>query len=95
MSGNATRALPLAAGQATSGVGEYCGMVVDETSGTASAKVRVWDGTAAGGTSVLLDVVNLPEADSADSTSPRGVWVTTGIFVEIVSGSVQGSIRIA
>lgn len=69
----------------------YCGFSIRETSGTAVATVRVWNGTSATGT--LLDDISLTAGQSARELYPEGVNADLGIFVQIVAGSVAGSVR--
>lgn len=92
---NAYIAKPVAAGQLVLGVGEYGGVGLHVT-GAAAAAVRLWDGTAASGT--LLETIELA-ASGVDSWASfvlaPPVRFAVGLFVEIVSGAVEGSIRIA
>lgn len=71
--------------------GIYCGFTIRETAGS-TAVVRIYDNTAASGT--LLDTIGLAANESAREFYPGGIWVSTGIYVDIVSGAVEGSIRI-
>lgn len=74
------------------GPGQYFGFAVRETSGTASATVRVYDNTANSGT--LLDTIQLVAGESArEWYGPQGLPYFTGIRVDVVSGAVEGSIR--
>lgn len=78
--------------QAVSGLGTYRGISLRETAG-AAAVVRVWDGTSAAGT--LLDTIALAANASAWTWyDDGGVWFTAGVYVEKVSGTIEGSIRI-
>jgi hypothetical protein len=70
----------------------YRGFSIRETAG-AAAVVRIYDGASASGT--LLDTVSLVASESArELYGSCGIWATAGIFVDVVSGSVEGSIRI-
>lgn len=69
----------------------YCGFSIRETSGTAVATVRIWNGTSATGT--ILDDISLTAGQSARELYPEGIAAELGIFVQIVAGSVAGSIR--
>lgn len=72
----------------------YNGFSLCETSGTASAKVRLWDNAAAAAGS-LLDVVTLTAGESAREHYPdSGIEAASGIFVQVVSGAVEGAIRV-
>lgn len=87
-----SRSVVLAAG-AVAGVGPqgvYKGLRIAETAG-AVARVRIWDNTSAAGT--ILDEVRLL-ANASDWRDEEGVMVNIGIFVEIVAGTVEGSLRI-
>ncbi len=88
---------PNASGQLT-GVGapggQYAGLCL-HSAGTACV-VRLWDNTAASGT--LLDVLELTASGVGSFASyvldDKGGEITKGIYVEIVSGSPEGAIRI-
>lgn len=60
----------------------------------AAATVRIWDNpSAASGT--LLEVVELPADGSAQAFySDGGIRAHLGVFVEVVAGTVEGSVRI-
>lgn len=95
---SAARTLPLVAGAVPGvrGSAVYRGLTVRESAATpAAAVVRVWDGTAAGGGAPLLDVVSLTAGTSTHTSYPDGKYVTTGLFVEVVAGAVEGSVSIA
>lgn len=71
----------------------YRGFSVRETTGAATALIRIWDNaTAASG--LLLDVIALVANESARENYDTAKTATAGIFVEIVSGAVAGSIGI-
>jgi hypothetical protein len=74
------------------GPGRYLGITVRETAG-AVASVRVFDNTAASGT--VIDAVSLA-ANAAWTTyvAGDGLRVDTGIYVDIISGTVEGSVRL-
>jgi len=70
----------------------YRGIVLRETA-AAPAQVRVYDGTSAAG--ILLDDVALAASASASTWyGDGGIWASTGIFVDIVTGTVEGSLRL-
>lgn len=71
----------------------YRGFALRETSGSATATVRIYDGTSASGT--LLDSVQLAAGESArEWYGDGGIKATTGIYVDVVSGAVEGSLRV-
>lgn len=74
--------------------GAYHGFTLRETAG-AVARVDVYDHpSAASGT--LLDSISLAANESArEWYTPGGLEAQKGIFVDIVSGSVVGSIRVS
>lgn len=71
----------------------YFGFSMYETSGTATAKVLIYDNTSATGT--LLDPVTLAPGESRGEHYPLGLQAATGIYVQVVSGSIGGSVRAA
>lgn len=74
------------------GPATYRGYSLRETGG-ADAVVRIWDGTAASG--ILLDTVALAADGSAQAWyGGGGLRAVAGVFVEVVSGAVEGSVRI-
>jgi hypothetical protein len=87
----AARAKTFAAGAAAAGIGIFAGYSLRETAG-AAATVRIWDGTAAAG--ILLATVALTASGSEAFAPPGGVFFATGMFVEVVAGTVEGSIYI-
>lgn len=67
----------------------YVGVSVAETAG-ALAKVRVRNATVAG---VILDTITLQANESVSYTYPRGRSAASGIiYVQVVSGTVEGSV---
>lgn len=71
----------------------YRGFTIRETSGSATALVRIFDNaSAASGT--VLDEIALNSGESAREWYESGVWATSGIYVDVVSGAVAGSIRV-
>lgn len=70
----------------------YNGFSLREATGTASAVVRIFDGMDA--TGLVLDEVSLAPGESRSEFYPRdGFPAARGIFVQVVSGSVAGSVR--
>ena len=76
----------------TTGPGAYRGFSLRETSGAAVATVRVYDGTSAAGT--LLESVSLTASESAREWYDDGIRCDTGIYIDVVAGAVEGSVRI-
>jgi hypothetical protein len=66
------------------------GWSLNESTGSGAAKVRLRDGTSAAGK--LLAVVNLASAASSTTwLAEQAVQVNTGaVYLEVVSGSVEG-----
>lgn len=77
--------------RAVSGV--YRGLTVRETSGSAGAVLRVYDnaGSAAG---TLLQTVSLGNGESFTAVHPVGVWAVDGVYIDVVSGAIEGAIYI-
>lgn len=72
----------------------YAGFTIRETSGGAAAVVRIWDNaSAASGT--LLEEISLASGESAREFYAGGILATLGVYVQVVSGAVAGSIRVA
>lgn len=72
--------------------GVYRGLTVRETAGAAAA-LRVYDhASVASGT--LLETVSLAANGSVQLLYSAGIWAVNGIYVDIVSGAVEGSIRV-
>jgi hypothetical protein len=71
----------------------YAGFSVRETAGS-TATVRVWD-SATGATGAVMEEIALVAYESAREYYPAGITTSgqTGIYVEVVSGTVTGSIR--
>ena len=69
--------------------GRLAGWSIRETSGTASAVVRLRDGVDASGG--LLATISLAAAESArDWFMPTGIGFANGLYIEIVTGAVEG-----
>ena len=69
----------------------YRGFSLRETSGAAVALVRLWDAASATGT--ILDEISLAANESARESYPVPLTAKTGVYIEVVSGAVVGSIR--
>jgi hypothetical protein len=71
----------------------YSGFTIRETGGTVGAIVRVWDNaSAASGT--VLDEISLAAGESAREFYPGGIRASYGVYVQVVSGAIAGSVRI-
>lgn len=88
---SSAQAKTFAAGSLAGGAGFYAGFSLRETAG-AAAVVRLWDNTSAAGK--LIATIALPASSSKDFSVPAGVAFATGLFAEIVSGTVEGSVYI-
>ena len=77
----------------------YYGITVRETGGVAVAKVRVWDNASAA-SGVLLETIGLAAGQSASfqyaaEDASGGLRATKGVYLEVVSGAVEGSVRVS
>ena len=71
----------------------YAGFTIRETAG-ATAVVRIFDhASAASGT--VLEEISLAANESAREYYPGGLHAAKGVYVDVVSGAVAGSVRIA
>lgn len=61
-----------------------------ETTGSAAAKIRLRDGLSVAGPE--LKIISLPSGTSSEISGGADQIQNGGIFVEVVSGSVEGSI---
>lgn len=72
---------------------QYLGFSLRESTGSAGAVVRIWDNASAA-SGVILDPIALGAGESAREFYDGGLDLLHGIYVEIVSGSVEGSVRV-
>lgn len=77
------------------GKGRYHGFTIRETAAS-TAVVRIYDGTSAAGT--LLETIALTAGQSQQAYyepegNAGGIRVDAGIYVDVVSGAVEGSVR--
>jgi hypothetical protein len=70
----------------------YKGFTIRETAGAAAVVDIYDDPNSADGT--LLECISLAADESVSVLYPDGLEASTGIFVDIVSGTVQGSVRV-
>lgn len=86
----AAEAIPGVSGLiSTAAPARYQGFTIAETAG-APAQVRIRDGSATG---TILEQITLTALESADDFYDVGIVAPSGIYVELVSGAVAGSIR--
>ena len=85
--------VPTASASLISGRVLVFGYAVAETTGSATAALRLRDGTASSGTRILP--IHLAANESVrDWFGPNGIVYQQGIYVEVVSGAIEGSIWI-
>lgn len=70
----------------------YGGFTIRETAGS-SALVRIYDNASAG-SGTLLDEIGLNPSESAREYYPDTIVAQAGIYVDVVSGAVAGSVRV-
>lgn len=70
----------------------YRGITVLNSHASEAAAVRVYD-NAEEASGTLLDAVGLV-AGASTSLIYDGIWASEGLYVEVVGGTVEGSIRI-
>lgn len=74
---------------------EYRGFAIRESAGApAAAVIRIYDGISAAG--VLLETISLAASESAREWygGSQPLLAGNGIYVDIISGTVEGSVRI-
>lgn len=78
-------------------IGIMYGWIIAESTGTAPAKIRIWDGTGGEGTGNYIGTVTLAENESNREWFGRDgpPIMKNAIYVEVVSGKVEGSISYA
>ena len=74
------------------GQGYYRGFTIRETAGAAAVVVIYDNASAASGT--VLEQVSLGANESAREFYPSAIFAAAGIYVDVVSGTVAGSVRI-
>lgn len=70
----------------------YLGFSIRETTGLAGAVVEIFDGLDSGGK--LIESIAISSGGSVREYYPNGVILEDGLFVNVVSGTVRGSVRI-
>jgi hypothetical protein len=75
------------------GPGVYRGFAIRETAG-AVATIQIYDNASAA-TGTLLDTIRLAANESArEWYGNDGIWFQNGVYVKIVAGTVEGSVRV-
>ena len=71
---------------------QLLGWAIAETTGTATAGFRLHDGIGTGG-GVLVRINLAANESTRDRGGPPGIWVVNGsIYLEVLSGSIEGVI---
>lgn len=73
-------------------VSALTGWSITESTGSAAAKIKLFDGTKTG-TRLLATISLASGASSHVSLADSASLSNNGIFLEVVSGSVEGSVR--
>lgn len=68
-----------------------CGFSLIETTGTATAEIDLWNGFNASSELVAVIALN-PGQSMRDWYGFMGLYLDTGLYCQIVSGSVRGSV---
>lgn len=71
----------------------YRGFSIRETSGSATALVRLFDNASAASGTVLEEIA-LAAGESAREYYRDGIWAYNGVYLDVVSGAVAGSVRV-
>ena len=89
------RTVPIVSGQTSgqlvNGAGRLFVHTITETTGAATAKYTLYDGTGVSGT-LLVPVTLAANESSRDYFGKHGIPFLTGVYIEVVSGSVQGAL---
>jgi hypothetical protein len=77
-----------ASGAILTGAGYLCGWSVAETSGSAAAAVRFWDGAGTNGQQIAR--VGVVQSDSKDAGPfVTGLYCPRGLYLQVVSGAAE------
>lgn len=69
------------------------GWDISESTGSAGAKVRIWDGTGIGAGNYRLADIDLGASGQSDESPASPAQVrNNALFLQVVSGSVEGSV---
>lgn len=70
------------------------GWQISETTGSAGAKVRLWDGIGTGAGNYLRAVIDIGSNGQSNEEPQSPIQIVNGgIYLQVVSGSVDGSIQ--
>jgi len=73
----------------------YHGFSIRETSGSATATVVIYD-NASGNSGPILDEIKLASGTALQAYYPgEGLRADFGIYVSVVSGAIEGSVRVS
>lgn len=73
-------------------VGAIFGWNITESTGLAKAKIRLWDGTSGSEPNTFIATISL-SANSTETMSGQSIQLkNNAVFIEIVSGSIEGTI---
>lgn len=89
---NLVGAQPLASGQLDHARGRITFWSFTETTGTATAEVRLYDGTGTGG-ALVVDIELVASESTRDYFPHPFVCYETGLYLDLVSGSVRGQVQ--
>lgn len=84
---------PLASGQLDFASGRVTWWGFRETTGTASAVFRLWDSSTNAG-KLLVPFTLSPNESTRDVPGWHGLVYETGLFFELVSGTVEGALEV-
>lgn len=87
----AVQAKAIATGLKRTGKGKYYGFSVRETAG-AAAVIRIYDGVTAAG--LLLETLAFGPNECMGDFYAGGIMCQVGVYVDVVSGTVEGTVRI-
>ncbi len=71
----------------------YYGFSIRETSGSATALVRIFD-NASTNSGTVLDEISLTANQSARELYPDALRAVNGVYLDVVAGAVAGSVRV-
>jgi hypothetical protein len=84
-------ALPVASGLLDNTAGRLTFWSFTETTGAATAEIRLFDGSSAGGASIA-DITLAAGQSTRDWLGHDGLPYETGLFLQVVSGTVNGQV---
>lgn len=83
--------LPSATGSLISGTGVLKGLSVRESTGTAAARMTLFDGAAATGL-IVMEVTLAPSESIRDWFSEWGLLFSRGLLYQLNSGAIEGAV---